>query len=39
MDALTCKLAAVRLAPLQVTSWGHPVTTGLPEIDCFYLAN
>ena len=35
MDPLTCKLAALRLAPLQVASWGHPVTTGLPEIDLF----
>jgi len=36
MDPLTCKLAALRLAPLQAASWGHPVTTGLPEIDLFF---
>lgn len=36
MDTLTCKLAALRLAPLQVASWGHPVTTGLPEIDLYF---
>lgn len=35
MDPLTCKLAALRLAPLQVASWGHPVTTGFPEIDLY----
>lgn len=36
MDTLTCKLATLRLAPLQVASWGHPVTTGLPEIDLYF---
>ncbi|MBK1647619.1 tetratricopeptide repeat protein [Rhabdochromatium marinum] len=36
MDPLTCKLGALRLAPLQVASWGHPITTGLPEIDLFF---
>jgi protein O-GlcNAc transferase len=35
MDAATCALAALRLAPLQVAGWGHPVTTGLPSIDLF----
>jgi predicted O-linked N-acetylglucosamine transferase (SPINDLY family) len=28
-------LAALRLAPVQCTTWGHPVTTGLPAIDYF----
>lgn len=36
MDQETIKLATLRLAPLQVASWGHPVTTGLPTIDIFY---
>lgn len=36
MDALTCKLAALRLAPLQVVSWGHPITTGLKEVDLYF---
>src|SRR6185437_3227592 len=35
MDPATCSLAALRLAPLQVASWGHPTTTGLPTIDLF----
>jgi protein O-GlcNAc transferase len=35
MDPATCALAALRLAPLQLAGWGHPVTTGLPSIDLF----
>ncbi len=35
MDPSTLKLAALRLAPLQVAGWGHPITTGLPTIDLF----
>jgi predicted O-linked N-acetylglucosamine transferase (SPINDLY family) len=35
MDPMTATLAALRLAPLQVAGWGHPVTTGLPTIDLF----
>ena len=38
MDPLTCKLANLRLAPLQMASWGHPETTGLPTIDYFLSA-
>jgi predicted O-linked N-acetylglucosamine transferase (SPINDLY family) len=33
MDDMTLRLAALRLAPVQATSWGHPDTTGLPTID------
>jgi protein O-GlcNAc transferase len=35
MDPATCALAALRLAPLQVAGWGHPVTTALPTVDVF----
>ena len=38
MDPTTCTLAALRLAPLQIAGWGHPVTTGLPSIDWFVSA-
>jgi len=35
MDAFTYFLAFARLAPLQCVGWGHPVSTGIPTIDCF----
>lgn len=35
MDTPTLRLASLRLAPLQIASWGHPVTTGLPTIDLY----
>jgi len=38
MDPNTGALAALRLAPLQIAGWGHPVTTGLPTIDWFVSA-
>ncbi len=37
MDPMTGKLASLRLAPIQMASWGHPETTGLPTID-YYLS-
>lgn len=36
MDATALKLAALRLAPLQATTLGHPTTTGLPTMDVFF---
>ena len=35
MDAPTMAMAGLRLAPIQCTAWGHPVTTGLGTIDYF----
>lgn len=36
MDWVTLRLAALRLAPVQCASWGHPDTSGLPTIDYFF---
>lgn len=38
MDGTVAKLAALRLAPVQCTTWGHPETSGYPTID-FYLSS
>lgn len=38
MDPQTVQLAALRLAPVQCTAWGHPVTSGLPTVD-YYLSS
>lgn len=38
MDPLTTQLASSRLAPLQIGSWGHPETTGLPTMDMYLSA-
>ena len=35
MDPVTVRLASLRLAPIQCSSWGHPDTSGLPTIDYF----
>lgn len=35
MNPQTMQLAALRLAPIQCTAWGHPVTSGLLTIDYF----
>jgi protein O-GlcNAc transferase len=37
MDPTTVKLASMRLVAVQVATWGHPETTGLPTID-YYLS-
>lgn len=37
MDIFTYYLAFARLARVQFTTWGHPVTTGIPNID-YYLS-
>lgn len=38
MDPMTIKLASLRLARVQSTSWGHPETSGLPSIDAYLSA-
>ncbi len=35
MDPWLYGLSFFRLAPVQLVSWGHPVTTGVPTIDYF----
>jgi protein O-GlcNAc transferase len=35
MDIVTLQLASLRLAPTQITTWGHPETSGLPTIDLY----
>lgn len=35
MVPITYFLAFARLAPVQMTSWGHPDTTGIPNLDYF----
>jgi protein O-GlcNAc transferase len=38
MDPVTLKIASLKLAPIQCTSWGHPTTSGLPSV-YFYLGS
>ncbi len=38
MDAFTYFLAFSRLAPVQITSWGHPNTSGIQNID-YYISS
>ena len=33
--APTAQIASLRLAPVQCSAWGHPVTSGLPTVDYF----
>ena len=37
MHPLTAQLANLRLAPIQMVSWGHPETSGVPTMD-YYLS-
>jgi predicted O-linked N-acetylglucosamine transferase (SPINDLY family) len=39
MDKVSAQLAAQRLAAVQCTSWGHPVTSGFPTIDYFLTSD
>ncbi|MEO1428204.1 MAG: tetratricopeptide repeat protein [Cyanobacteria bacterium J06633_8] len=38
MDPTTVKLGCLKLAPIQMTSWGHPDTSGFSTID-YYLSS
>jgi len=38
MEPQTTQLAGLRLAPVQCTAWGHPLTSGIPTID-YYLSS
>ncbi|NJK48954.1 tetratricopeptide repeat protein [Candidatus Gracilibacteria bacterium] len=38
MNPLSIQLGCLRLAPIQITSWGHPDTSGMPTID-YYLSS
>lgn len=38
MAPITTQIAGLRLAPVQCTAWGHPITSGLPTID-YYLSS
>ncbi len=35
MDGRNYQFASLRLAPVQCTAWGHPITSGLPTIDTY----
>jgi predicted O-linked N-acetylglucosamine transferase (SPINDLY family) len=35
MNQMAVRLSALRLAPVQCVSWGHPTTSGLPTMDYF----
>lgn len=37
-DGQEARLAALRLAPLQLATWGHPETSGFPTIDAYLSA-
>ena len=39
MNSLSLKLGCLRLAPVQITSWGHPQTSGMPTIDYFLISD
>jgi protein O-GlcNAc transferase len=38
LDPMALKLASMRLAPVQINTWGHPDTSGLPTLDYYVSA-
>ncbi|MBW4611824.1 MAG: tetratricopeptide repeat protein [Desmonostoc vinosum HA7617-LM4] len=38
MSPISCFLPFARLAPVQCMTWGHPSTTGIPNVDYFLSA-
>jgi predicted O-linked N-acetylglucosamine transferase (SPINDLY family) len=38
LESHTYKLAAMKLAPIQCASYGHPITLGLPTIDRYFVS-
>ncbi|MGO9933548.1 MAG: hypothetical protein ACLPV8_17300 [Steroidobacteraceae bacterium] len=38
LDPMALKLASLRLAPVQINTWGHPDTSGLPTLDYYVSA-
>jgi predicted O-linked N-acetylglucosamine transferase (SPINDLY family) len=38
MNDMAASIASLRLAPVQIASWGHPQTTGLPTLDHYLSA-
>jgi protein O-GlcNAc transferase len=39
LHPMTLKMASLRLAPVQINSWGHPDTSGLPTLDYYVSAD
>lgn len=39
MQPQLSQIAGLRLAPIQCTSWGHPITSGSPTIDYFLTSD
>ena len=39
LDPMALKLASLRLAPVQINTWGHPDTSGLPTLDYYVSAD
>jgi protein O-GlcNAc transferase len=39
LHPMALKLASLRLAPVQINTWGHPETSGLPTLDYYVSAD